>query len=215
MAKKVGFFGVWLATLVLGVYTVYSAVPFAIVKVNHQLLINFYLRIAGVLAFTMLFWQIVLGAFMQTWMEKLGSWVFMFHQLEGMLAYALVLVHPLLFLYLTYTRIGKIDPFYVFTDVCALCSKKTELYYSFGRYAFWLVSLGVFAARFKSIDDWLKKNWRKLHILNYFAFFLVAIHAKLGGTDAGRAPFVWFYWAAVAVVSFIAVKKLARLFSSS
>ena len=145
-------------------------------------------RILGLTAFCLLFSQIVIGFFMDTLSRKLGDWVFKFHIFEGMLAYFLILLHPWAL---------KLDPFYIFTDFCVLCSSKLELFYTFGRVSFWLVTVVVIAGLFKS--------WRKWHILSYLAFLVISIHS----ISFHR---YWFYGPAILVVVSLAGYKLLKFF---
>jgi DMSO/TMAO reductase YedYZ heme-binding membrane subunit len=126
--------------------------------------INLLQRITGLLVFVLLSVQILLGAFMGKWREKLGVIIFL-----------LMLTHLLLFVLLNFKLKGVIDPFYVFTDFCLMCPKLTEFYYTLGRVSFWLMSLTVLAAVLRN-EPWWRKNWRKFHRLNYVVFLLMAAY---------------------------------------
>ncbi len=208
MKLKLSLFIVWLVILLSGLFTVLRTIKDFSITQNIPLLINILQRTVGLLAFSLLFIQIILGAFMQKWKEKLGAWIFRFHIIQGAVAYALVLAHPLLFLAYNFKIRGVFDPFYVFTDFCLLCPRPIELYYTFGRIAFWFISLAILAAILRT-ETWWRRNWRKFHILNYFVFFLVAGHAFFVGTDVGLAPFSYFYWFAIATVVFSLLYKLS------
>jgi predicted ferric reductase len=197
--KKIIFYLIWLLVISIGPLTVLKVTPLSYALTTPTLTINFFQRIVGLLAFSMLFWQIILGTFMQRLTEKLGGWIFKFHVLEGAVAYTLVLLHPLLFVLFNFKTKGIFDPFYVFTDVCVLCANKLEFLYTLGRVGFWLITLAVVAAELRT-QPWLRIHWRKFHIFNYFAFLLVAVHARGVGTDVRFVPFVWFYWIAVIAV---------------
>jgi len=199
--KKASFFLIWLLILVLGPISVLKNTPFS--KLTFQdfpLLINFLQRMAALLIFSLLFVQIILGAWMQKWIEKFGGWIFRFHATQGAIAYSLILAHPLLFFLYNFKIKGVPDPFYVFTDFCLLCPKPIELYYTFGRVAFWFLSLAVIAAILRA-EVWWRKNWRKFHILNYSTFFLIAVHAWFTGTDIKTPPFLWLFWVAISIVT--------------
>lgn len=205
--KKSIFFFIWTLTLFVVPLTVFKVTPLKLVFINSNATLNVLQRLAGLLAFALLFWQIILGSFMEKWIEKFGAGTFKFHVTEGAVAYALILAHPLLFLFFNFS-IGKgLDPFYVFTDICVLCPNRTELFYTLGRVSFWLVTLAVIAAKFRTWN-WLRLHWRKFHLLNYLAFILIAIHARFVGTDASTSPFVWFWWLALGLVLGIVVFKL-------
>ncbi|MEK7112346.1 MAG: hypothetical protein AAB875_03380 [Patescibacteria group bacterium] len=199
--KKFFFYLIWLLVISIGPLTVLKVTPLSYALSTPTLTINFFQRIVGLLGFALLFWQIILGAFMHKWIDKLGAWVFRFHTTEGAFTYGFVFLHPLLFVILNFKATGKFDPFYVFTDLCVLCRNNTELFYNFGRVAFWLVTVAVAAARLRT-QPWLRNHWRKFHIFNYFAFLLVAVHARAVGTDSRFTPFVWFYWISITLVVF-------------
>ena len=209
--KKFLFYFIWLLVLSIGPITILKVTPLDFALSTPVLTINFIQRIVALLAFSMLFWQIILGSFMDKWIEKLGGWVFKFHVLEGAVIYSLVLPHPLLFVLLRFKSLGILDPFYVFTDVCVICANKTEFLYTFGRVGFWLITLAVLAAKLRT-QPWLRVHWRKFHILNYLAFIFISIHSRFTGTDTLTPPFVWFWWIATIVIIGIVIYKLLALY---
>ncbi|MFZ5933039.1 MAG: hypothetical protein ACOYT7_03130 [Patescibacteria group bacterium] len=207
--KKVLFFLIWTVSLLVIPLTVFKVTPLSLAFIKANATLNVLQRIAGLLAFTLLFWQIIFGAFMDKWIEKLGAWVFKFHVTEGAVAYALIILHPFLFVLFNF-KVGKgFDPFYVFTDFCVLCSNRQEPLYTLGRVSFWLVTLAVVAAKFRT-SSWLRVHWRKFHILNYLTFILIGIHSRFVGTDSLTPPFAWFWWLATTAVLVITIYKLCR-----
>lgn len=184
------FFLVWFILIFLGPLTVIRNTPISLLMSNQLILINFLQRFAATLAFSMLFTQIVLGAFMDRWIERFGGWVFKFHVTQGAIIYTLILSHALLFVLFNYKAGGRFDPFYVFTDLCVLCSNKTEFFYNLGRIGFWLITLAVVAAKLRT-QPWLRTHWRKLHILNYLAFIVIALHGRMVGSDTLTSPYSW------------------------
>ena len=109
------FFIVWIAVLIVGPATILKGFSFEFLK-TPTIAINFFQRIAGLVAFSLIFSQIVIGSNMNKLIEKLGAWIFKFHVLEGIFTYLLVLTHPLLFVLFNWKLRGSIDPFYVFTE---------------------------------------------------------------------------------------------------
>src|SRR3989304_4660000 len=85
--KKFLFYFIWLLVLSIGPITILKVTPLDFALSTPVLTINFIQRIVALLAFSMLFWQIILGSFMDKWIEKLGGWVFKFHVLEGAVIY--------------------------------------------------------------------------------------------------------------------------------
>ncbi len=207
LSKKIFFILVWLLLIVLSVISPVKEFKFVLASKNQVLLIGLFQRILGLLAFTLLFIQIFLGAFMGRLTEKLGEWVFNFHLFNGKLLYTLILLHPALYMLYLFKIKGVLDPFYIYSDLCVLCKGNLEHFYNLGRVAFWLITAGIIAAIFRASDPFLKKNWRKFHLLNYFAFFLVAVHSKVLGTDVSTTPFKWIYLFGIATVSLSLVVK--------
>ncbi|MCH7730508.1 hypothetical protein IID21_03155 [Patescibacteria group bacterium] len=206
--KRLFFLILWLLILVPGPITVLKITPIARLTFEDvPLLLNFLLRIAGLLAFSMLFVQLILGAFMTRFTQKLGGWAFKFHVTHGAFLYSLILAHPILFVLFNFKAKGVLDPFYVFTQFCVICSERQEIWYTFGRISFWLISMAVLAAILRK-ESWWRVHWRKFHLLNYVAFFLVAIHAWFSGTDVWVSPFVLVYWLSVGGVSATVIYKL-------
>lgn len=210
MKQKIIFFSVWILILAIGPYTLIKNSLIGPIFHNNVLLFNFLQRLAGLLAFSLIFVQIMLGSFMNKWIEKFGGWIFNFHVIEGIFVYLFILSHPFFFVLINYKLKGIFDPFYVFTDLCVLCKNKLELYYTFGRVAFWLITIAALAAGFRT-QPWLIRNWRKFHILSYFAFFFVALHSWVLGSDIASKPFIWFYWTAIILVIFSLLHKMAGL----
>ena len=150
---------------------------------------------------------------MEQWTEKLGGWVFRFHILEGVAIYLLVLMHPIFFVLYNYFYGKGFDPFYVFTQVCVIC-KQQELYYTLGRVSFWLINITVITGLFRAATPYMRKNWTKFHILNYFIFLIVGIHGLSIGTDFRTLPFFAFAVVAYLIVLYVVLfKKLPSLFS--
>ena len=61
------------------------------------ILTNLIQRFLGLAAFTLLFIQLISGAFMDKLTKKFGGRVFKFHIFEGILIYCLAVLHPLVF----------------------------------------------------------------------------------------------------------------------
>jgi len=150
---------------------------------------NFLQRIFGLAAFTLMFTQILLGAFMEKLTEKLGAWVFSFHIFEGILIYTLALLHPLIFMAYNHFIGQGWNPYAVFINVCLLCQTATGYYYTLGMISFWLLTVTVFAGFFRASSPWMRLNWRKLHVFNYVVFLIAGLHGFLIGTDFKVQPF--------------------------
>lgn len=161
--------------------------------------IYFLQRASGLILFTLMAFQIFLGALMPILTKKFGKWVFNYHLTQGIIIASLAIFHPITFLILNFISKKVFDPFYIFTDFCVLCLTKIELYYSFGRFAFWILASGITAAHIRKWN-WWKENWRFVHIFNYIVFFLVAIHAWFIGSDIHSIIVTPVYFALIMVV---------------
>lgn len=170
-------------------------------------LINLLQRITGIAAFSLITLQI----FLSTNRKYLK-----FHMLNGILAYTFIFLHPILMIVYRYLYTSKIDPFYVYTDLCVLCDGMYETYVNLGRIAFYLLTLAVFVAKFrkgalflgKKTSDWIVLNWRKLHVINYVAFYFVSFHAINIGTESLNKVFIFFFWLCQLVVLYTVVKRV-------
>ena len=196
----------WFLLLLSGPIILLTKTPSLVFTGGVVQLTNLLQRITALIAFSAFFMQIITGAHLSKLSKVFGSWISKFHTFQGIVAYTFVLAHPLLFVFLNFRTRGIIDPFYVFTDFCLLCPRPFELYWSFGRIAFWLISLALIAAIIKG-ETWWRENWRKFHILNYFVFFLIAIHAWFSGTDIVSTPFVHVYWFGIIAVIYTIFRK--------
>ena len=214
--KKIIFFTIWFTLLLIAFLTLIGVTPLSFALGSSARLTNFIQRGLGLFAFSMLFVQIILGAFMKKISAKLGGWVFNFHVFEGILAYVLVFLHPIFFLLSNYFSGGKFDPYVAFINVCLICKTPTDYYQTIGRISFWLLSISVFAAFFRKTIPWLKSNWRKFHVLNYLVFLLVGAHGFLIGTDFRSQPFFTFailaYLTVFGMVIFIELPRLYKNF---
>lgn len=162
-------------------------------------IINLLQKITGIIALGLLALQIYLGANRKN---------IKFHMLNGIFTYTFVFLHPVLFLLYRYFTIGKLDPLYIFVDVCVLCQGIYEHYINLGRVGFYLVTIAVIAVKFRNISNWLKTNWRKLHILNYLAFYFVSFHSIFIGTDSRKPLFLIYFVILQIIVLETIVKRL-------
>lgn len=204
------FWTIWLFLIAVGFYTISKTVVLSTVFSNFALTLNLFERVTGVLLFTLLFIQIVLGAFMDKLEGLLGSLVFKVHTFFGPVIYVIALIHPLFLFIFNFKIFHTFDPFYIYTQACLLCNKKIELFYSFGRIGLWLLTITVIAGLFRKTEGWLKKNWRKLHILNYLVFFLIAVHGYFIGSDFKVFPFNYFFYASIITVFITIILKIFK-----
>ncbi len=212
--KKVIFFAFVIVLLLLVPITALQVTPLSLVLKNSATLTNYIQRILGLTLFTLLFVQLILGAFMDKLQKIIGEWVFKYHVIEGVIIYSLALLHPLTFMVFNHFAGIGWNPYFVFVDVCLLCQSRIDYYYTLGRISFWLLSITVFAGIFRKATPWMRANWRKLHVINYAVFLIVGLHGFLIGTDFRVQPFYSFaiisYAIVLGVVVFVELPRLYK-----
>lgn len=205
--KKFLYYSFWLSVVAIGPVTIFRNTSLSDIVGSDIAAINFLQRLTGLLAFTLLSFQIILGSFMPSLTEKLGGWIFRFHVSEGLGTWGIILIHPALFALLNYKIEGIYSALLTFLP---RFSPNQEIWYTFGKFALILITIAVLAGYFRE-KPFLRQNWRKFHILNYAGFVLVAIHSYFSGTDVWTSPFSWLYWIAVFCVSFTVIVRLGSL----
>lgn len=214
MKPKWIFIVFWTLILILPIATVlYDTPDLHFIFSAQSSTITFFSRIAGLMALTLLPIQIILGSYMNKLADRFGAWIFKWHITQAILVYGLVITHPVLQV-LGNIPMHGIDPFYVFTDFCGACRTHQELFLTFGRIAFWFITMTYFAAKFRT-QPFLQRNWHTIHRLNYVMFFLVSAHAFFLGPDTLSKVYVWYYILANIVVLILASIKLKKLIKSN
>lgn len=195
--KRQAFILSWTLLVFLSFYTVLSDVsnPF---ELEGVLLLNLFQRLSGLLAFVFIATQIILGRNLDFWVKHLGGWVYKFHKSQGVFGYPLLLVHPL-------TQF-LIDSNFLGTGGALLNFLPKADNLLFGKLAFYLFTLIILTAylRQKYI---FRRVWKKIHLLSFFAFYLMALHSWALGTDTKKIPFVFVYWLGLVLVTFSLFKK--------
>ena len=159
-------------------------------------------RLTGIIALGLITLQIYLGA------NRKLIWL---HKINGILAYSFIFLHPILYLLSRKIIFGRFDFYYVFVDVCLLCDKPYDYLINFGRLGFLSITIAVLAVKFRNISDWLKANWRKLHVLNYLAFYFVSIHSITIGTDSRSTWFLVYFAVCQLIVLISIINRLRTL----
>lgn len=207
--KRKLFWGVWLFLILSGPVSILRNIPISTVLSDQSLQINFLQRIFGLLAFTLLFIQIMIGAFMKRWVQIIGAKAYKYHITQGLFTYGVVLVHPTLFSILNWKLFGS---FKIFLLPSGFYPLDYERFLVPARVAFVLLTIGVAAGYFRT-KPFFRRHWRKFHILNYLAFFLIVLHSKAIGSDIATPPFVWVYYFAITAVAITVLYKLGILIS--
>lgn len=182
------FVGLWLILLSISPITVFQNTSLSDTLASPSVLANVLQRLFGLWAFTLIFVQIMIGAFLESLLKYFGGWILKFHITEGLFTYGLILFHPALFLLTVFLQTGKIDPLLLLPRL----TPAYEYFLTLGKISFVLVTISVLAAYFRN-HPFLERHWRKLHFLNYLIFILVASHSFNAGTDTQTKPFVFLY----------------------
>lgn len=158
------------------------------------------MRIAGHLAYTLIFIQIVIGLLhgrIQKWLD-IGNMVPV-HRSLGLTAFLFALSHPVFFEWARQLRTGQSTVFLTFWPPTN--TGFYELHQFFGAMGLYILVVGVLAG---VVGPRLApKAWRTVHYINYAVFFLVWYHSFRIGTSTriGLLPILYTVLAtAVAVL---------------
>ena len=197
------FLSLWLVLIFSGPITVLRNSNIDLILQNKVVLLNTLQRIVGLLAYTLLFTQIIVGSLMDRWVQILGAKAYRVHVIQGVISYAFIFVHPLFYYLINYVTLGKVVLIPDLTNI-------QEIWISLGRIALLVLTATIWTAYFRTRAP-LRRNWRILHIVNYFVFYLIFLHSFLLGTDAQTAPFVWIYWLAFIAVSATVIFRIYQV----
>jgi hypothetical protein len=137
------------------------------------------LRLAGLLAFTLIILQIGLGAFMLFLRQYFGSWVLKLHISQGLAAFTLAWAHYL------------VNKFFLgFTN---------GPYQLWGKIGLLIMCISVAAGLLRT-RPWIAKYWRLIHRLNYVLFAMIWYHSWNLGSDVRLWPMRGLYYLAPIVV---------------
>jgi len=196
----------WSILLTTCFVTVFKDISFVRIISSPRLLTNILQRLLGLLVFLLFFVQIVLGAFMNKWVRYFGGWIFRFHIFEGLLAYGLLVLHPVFYLANIFLSGGNVT----FSFFLPKISPPFESFLTAGKVSFILISVSVFAAYFRTLPI-LRNHWRKFHMLNYFTFFLIFFHSFNLGSDVRKFPFSFIYYSSIIIFLAIFCYKLIEV----
>lgn len=147
------------------------------------------LRLLGLLGITLIFVQMVIGVFMNYWRRLFGIWIFRFHITQGLIAYLIILSHPLFYFINNLLAYGFSKAIIALMPVF---SSQREVMITLGRIAIILLTIAVLSGIFRT-RPFIAKHWRIFHKLNYVVFVLVMIHSYFIGSDSRTIPFVLLY----------------------
>ena len=124
-------------------------------------------------------------------------------------AYLFVFTLPILAILSKYFLYRKIDPFYMYTDLCILCDGKAEYYINFLRISFYSISIALFAPLFK-----LSKLYTKFSSLGYYiGFYSLSIHIFTTSPFINIFLFRIFFEVCQVGVLISIIKKMREMFA--
>jgi len=206
--RQIVFYSVYILLLLVPVFSLGQTITLNNFFTNKLVFLNVIQRWMGMTAFILIFSQIVIGSQMDKLVQIIGAQALRHHILEGISVWFLIMIHPLFEGTIVYEISGRIiDALSVYLP---LFRNSREIYIAFGIITFILINTTVFAGYFRTMP-FLRVNWRKFHILNYFAFYFLLLHARIG-SDLTIFPFSWVYWIEAVSVSIIVVDKIVILF---
>jgi len=199
------FYLLWLLIVLIGPLTVLRNTSLDLLFSNSVVFINTLQRFSGTMAFSLIFIQIILGKEMNKMVQLIGAKAYWIHVLQGLTIYSLILIHPTMYILFNYSLTKNL--FDSLLLIMPTFRDQAEIYLVFGKSAFLIFSLTVGAAYFRT-KPFLRKYWDKIHLLNYFVFYFVFYHARVG-SDLGSQPFDTFYWIAFVIITYIVIKRFA------
>jgi|SRR3989344_5112618 len=181
-----------LKTLFIFIYLVLLAIPL-FTFVNDAGFNNLqaykFVRLFGLFGITLIFIQMMLGAFMNYFRKLFGTKILKFHIIEGIIAYLIIVLHPT-FYFLYNLQFSDFK-----TSILSLLpsfATNIDIYIDFGKLGLIFLTIAIMAGIFRTYPL-ISKNWRWFHRLNYIVFGLILIHSFFLGTDTKTAPFVYLY----------------------
>lgn len=152
--------------------------------------IFFVFRLIGLYAFTLIWFQLILGPFMNPLSRLYGGKVLRLHRITGTLAFCLALTHGFLF-HLGSFLLAKDS--YNFLGSIEKYVGSNQLFYGWlGPIALTLLVATVTTALLMR-RRYFNKYWRKIHFLNYLIFILVWLHSFNVGSDTQTEPLKTLY----------------------
>lgn len=208
--KSLIFYLVLLLNLGLLLVPIFQNTPTSSL-LNAETKIDFFQRISGVVVFVLLFYQMLLGAFQKWFIDKLGSWIYKLHMVTGLVAYGLILVHGILYSFLSYEITGNLE---LFLAPSGIYPKNYEFSVGLGWMAFLLLTLTIIVALYRA-KKILRRVWQKIHNLNYVVFGLILFHLRGVGTDVTTGTFPVVLNIMTAVFVGVVLVKIYKYFENN
>lgn len=177
----------------------YEALQTGDVALRQALLLIF--PLFGLIAFTMLWAQLMIGAFMPLWNKLYSSpKVLRFHIVHGVVVWLVLLLHP----GLLYASKILGDGFTLQALRIDYVARQNVPYVLLGMAAFILLCTTILIALLRK-RSFVQKYWKKVHYLNYVVFVMVFVHSfRLGShVEPTILRYVWFVYGSVFVLALL------------
>lgn len=191
-----------------GPLTVWMNTPFSGVTFGTPAFYNLLLRVFGLVGFTLIVIQIVSGSLMKRiWVQIMGASGYKLHITFGIATAIIVFTHPV-FYYLIAYEAGYLRDILI-PDI----TDPFEIYLLYGRFALFLLVVASLIAYFRT-KRIFRRIWRRIHLLNYFIYVLVVLHATGAGTDFMSFPFNIVYILSIPLVTASVAQRLYSFYQS-
>ena len=202
--KRIILYTLWVLSFLVVPITAFTNTPWDLISGDRNLTINLFQRLFGMFSVILLFTLIILGAFMEEISQIIGGVAYRLHTFLGIFTYFVIFLHPLM-QYILHAP--------VYAGFLDRLNPQRDIFVAIGTLSFVLITLTVIAGRFRVWPS-LRRNWKKVHIVNYFVFFLIHIHADRLGTDMDFGLYSIVEHGMLLVVGFIVFYKFYNKFFS-
>ncbi|MDO8488193.1 MAG: hypothetical protein Q7S31_02665 [bacterium] len=135
-----------------------------------------FMRLAGLFAFTLLFLQLTIGAFMSQLRPVFGIKILRWHIIQGIIAFTVAWTHPTLYmLQFGFDQLWRLGGYYIW-----------------GKVGLTLLTFAVAAGLLRTAP-FLVKYWRWVHRLNYLTLVIIYVHSWHVGSDTHTFPMTILY----------------------
>lgn len=152
----------------------------------------------GLIAFTLIWLQIMLGAFMRQ-LVRIFPKVLTLHIGQGIFALGFAVLHPFTLIYSFLP--GNLEDYFHYTFI----APEMKFFVHLGQASVPLLILGIFAG---AMRNWapIKRVWRWLHMVHYVVFFAIFFHSWNLGTDLATSPYLrglWIFFFVTVVIAIV------------
>lgn len=193
------FITLGLAILILPTVVWYQRLPggfgfFTDPNVSGKDIVYALLRLAALLAFSLIFIQITTQTFRKIWWRIFNpAKLQKFHEWSGRVSFTLALAHPVLLAAAGFFPVSKI---FIPQILSEFAYERTMALGTLALYAL-IISVGAALMRKK-----IPRIWRSMHMFNYLVFYLILLHSLRLGSElqSGLLRYVWLVYALIVII---------------